>query len=186
MQTNDNESFRTKESAFKQFRRTCLGKIVILGAVIVFLLIIAFFTNPSSQRMQREMWDNIRQSIESDDPSELDAIDVFINNIGYTFSSADSVENKEVCALWRATEDFHDTVFHRGAFWTTMEVRTGVEPECCGIGIFGLVIPTANFKRFIPKDAPRGEYGEQLIQQSTEPEELFGDTPVDIFRYEGE
>ena len=61
------------------------------------------------------------------------------------------------------------------------------EQVCCGIGIFGLVIPTDNFNRFLPREGPmRKEYNEPLIQQSRQDEEYYGETNVDIFRYEGE
>lgn len=184
MQTNDNETFRTKESAFKQFRHTCLGRIVMTFALLVIVLIIAAISKPSPKKMQEEMWDNIRQSIESDGPSDMDAIDVFVDNIGYTFSSADPDEVKDICDLFR---NYNDTVFYNdNPFVATMYVQNGVEPERCGIGIFGMVIPTANFKRFLPKDQPRGEYNEQLVQPNTDSEELYGDTPVDVFRFEGE
>jgi hypothetical protein len=92
MNQTENSEFRTKESPFKQFRRTCLGKIVIALGIFIILLIIAWITNPSEKKMIDEMDDNIKQSIWSRDSIEADDLDIFVSNIGHTFTHwSDSV-----------------------------------------------------------------------------------------------
>jgi hypothetical protein len=56
------------------------------------LLIIAWITNPSEKKMIDEMDDNIKQSIWSRDSIEADGLDIFVSNIGHTFTHwSDSV-----------------------------------------------------------------------------------------------
>ena len=184
MNQDDSGSFRTKKGLSQFLFHSCLGRLVLTLGILLVLFIIACLTNPSSNKMKWGMWDNVRQSIESEDPLDLDGIDVFVNNLSYTFTSADSVVNEE---LRREFLNNNDTVFYDHFFFSTMYVNNhfGMEPERCGIGIFGMVIPTANFKRFLPQDIPHSEPGEQLLPGG-EGEEYYGETPVDIFRYEGE
>lgn len=184
MNQEDNNTYQKKTSASDFLFHSCLGKLVLVLGFLLVLLIIAFFTNPSPKKMQTKMWDNIRQSIESEDPIDLDAIDVFVNNFGYTFTDADFPEDKEVCDEFRHNND--TLIFHH-IFFSTMYVNNhyDMEPERCGVGIFGLVVPTANFKRFLPQDVPHSEPGQQLLP-GTDNDEIFGETPVDIFTYDGE
>ena len=185
MHQTDRGSYRKNESVFKQFRRSCLGKVVISAVVMVIILIIAWLTNPSDKKMRAEMLDNIRQSIESRDSIEADWMDVFVSNIGHTFTHADSLPNKERLDLFNK---FNRLEYYHHTFFSTMYVFSTLtsEYERCGIGIFGLVIPTVNFNKFLPREGPmRSEYNQPLIQGG-ENEEYFGETHVDVFRYEGE
>lgn len=185
MDLPDSNSFRNKKSLSPFLLHSCLGQLILSISVLLVLFVIACITNPSGTRMKTEMWDNIRQSIESDDPLDQDGIDVFVNNLSYTFSSADTLVNEE---LRREFLDNNDTLFFNHLFFSTMYVNNhyGMKPERCGIGIFGMVIPTANFKRFLPQDIPYSVPGEQLLPAGDGGDEYYGETPVDIFRYEGE
>jgi hypothetical protein len=189
MHQTDRGSYRTNESAFKSFRHSCLGKIVILLGILVILLVIALITKPSSEKMKREMDDNIKQSLWSRDSINADGMDIFVSNIGHTFSHFDP--SIPVTAEMRYRLDslffkYNDTVFYDHTFFQTMYVNNhlGRTPERCGIGVFGLVIPTADFNKFIPRDGDRKEFNAPLIQQG-EGEEYFGTTTVDVFHYEG-
>lgn len=184
-QDANSNSFRKKKTASQFLLHSCLGQLVLLVSVLLVLLVLSFITKPSGTKMKAEMWDNIRQSIESDDPLDQDAIDVFVNNFSYTFTSADTLVNEE---LRREFLENNDTTFYDHLFFSTMYVNNhyGMEPERCGIGFLGMVIPTANFKRFLPQDIPYSEPGEQLLPGGGDGEEYYGETPVDIFRYEGE
>ena len=183
----DNGSFRTKESGFKKFRHSCLGKIVIALGVLLILMIVAWLTNPSEKKMRAEMLDNIRQSIESRDSIEADWMDIFVSCIGHTFTNAEGEPNKARLALF---EKFNQQEYFDNTFFSTMHVYNSVKAvdECCGIGIFGLVIPIANFNKFLPREGPmRTEYNQPLIQPSTgESDEYYGETDVDVFHYEGD
>ena len=180
----DNSSYRTKESGFKQFRRSCLGKIVIAAGVFVILLIIAWLTNPSEKKMWTEMLDNIRQSIESRDSIEADWMDVFVSNIGNIFSKADGEPNQARLDLFNK---FNIQEYYDNTFFSTMHVYNSVraQDEVCGIGIFGLVIPLANFNKFLPREGPmRTEYNQPLIEPSGNGDEYYGETNVDVFHYQ--
>ena len=181
----DNGSYRTKESWFKQFRRSCLGKIAIAAGVLLLLMIVAWLTNPSEKKMRAEMLDNIRQSIESRDSIEADWMDILVSCIGNTFTKASPVPNETRLALFNK---FNQQEYFDNTFFSTMHVYNSVkaEDEVCGIGIFGLVIPIANFNKFLPREGPmRTEYNQPLIQPSTgDGEEYYGDDDVDVFHYE--
>lgn len=182
----ESSAYRTNESLLKQFTHSCLGKIVILAVLLVILLVVAWLTNPSDRRMRNAMHDNIRQSIESRDSLTTDGLDDFVSNIGYTFTWTDEPENKERMALF---DKYNRREFYDHTFFSTMYIFNTLttEHERCGVGIFGLVIPTVNFNKYLLREGPmRQEYEAPLIQQTTEPDEYFGDNHVDIFRYEGE
>ncbi len=184
MNQDENGDYRKKMTLSQFLFHSCLGRLVLTLGILLVLFIIACLSNPSPNKMKVEMWDNIRQSLECEDPLDQDGIDVFVNNFGFTFTSADPEVNEE---LRKEFLDNNDTIFYDHLFFSTMYVNNhfGMEPERCGLGIFGLVIPTANFKRFLPQDIPHSDPGQQLVP-GAENEEYFGETPVDIFRYEGE
>lgn len=185
MNQADRGSYRNKKTLSQFLLHSCLGQLVLTISILLVLFIIACLTNPSPVKMKEKMWDNIRQSIESEAPLDQDGIDVFVDNFSYTFSKADTLVNEE---LRREFLENNDTVFYDHFFFSTMYVNNhyGMEPERCGVGIFGMVIPTTNFKRFLPQDIPYSEPGEQLLPGGGDGEEYYGETPVDIFRYEGE
>ncbi len=189
MHQTDRGSYRTNESAFKKFRRSCLGKIVIALGVLVIILLIALITKPSDEKMKREMDDNIKQSLWSRDSITADGMDIFVSNIGHTFSHFDASTPITKDMKYRLDSLFfkyNDTVYYNHAFFRTMFVNNhlGRTPERAGVGIFGLVIPTVDFNKFIPRDAERKEYNEPLIKGGDN-EEYYGTTTVDVFHYEG-
>jgi hypothetical protein len=63
-----------------------------------------------------------------------------------------------------------------------------VEGVRCAIGVFGIVIPTANFNDFLLRVGPmRKEYNTPAINTSVD-EEYFGENPDlgGVFQYNGE
>lgn len=189
MEQTENGEFRTKESAFKQFRHTCLGKIVIALVVFAILLIIAWLTNPSDMKMRTEMEDNIKQSIWSRDSIETDGLDIFIGNIGHTFTHwSDSVTTDMKDRMHRFNEN-NTVAFYDNTFFSTMRLSyrlKDVNDKLVGIGIFGMVIPLVDFNQFIPSETPMPNYDNPSLVGGGESEEYFGTTTVDVFRWEGE
>jgi hypothetical protein len=187
MHQTDRGEYRTKESAFKQFRHTCLGKIVIALGIFVLLLVLAWITNPSHKRMQEKMEDNIKESIWSRDSITADDMDIFVSCIGHTFTSFTDSVTDDMRNRWNLFIMYNDTAFYDHTFFSTMYVfnKLRSEHERCGVGIFGMVIPTADFNRFIPRDGERKEYNKPLIQQNVEEDPYFGETHVDVFHWEG-
>ncbi|MBR1415663.1 MAG: hypothetical protein IJ570_07365 [Prevotella sp.] len=188
MYQNDRGSYRTNESTFKQFRHSCLGKIVIALAVLLLILFIAWLTNPSPKKMKAEMEDNIKQSIWSRDSINADAMDIFVSNIGHTFTSFDEEVTEDMKQRWKLFINSNDTTYYHHWFASSMYIRHRYDQRDvrCGIGIFGLVIPLVDFNKFIPRETPIPEYDDKPLIQGGDDEEYFGETHVDIFRYEGE
>lgn len=188
MNQNDSGSYRTKESPFKQFRHSCLGKVVIAAVIMLILLIIAWLTNPSPKKMKTEMEDNIKESIWSRDSINADAMDIFMSNIGHTFTSFSGEVTDDMKKRWKLFIDSNDTTYYNHTFFSSMYIhhRYDQRYERCGIGIFGLVIPTVDFNKFIPREVPLPDYDDKPLIQGGDGEEYFGETHVDIFRYEGE
>ena len=188
MYQTDRGEYRTKESAFKQFRKSCLGKIVIALGVFVILLIIAALTKPSVNKMREKMEDNIRQSIWARDSINADGLDIFVSNIGHTFSSFSDPVTDEMRQRWDLFIASNDTSYYVHPFYTTMRIKSHYDQddERCGIGIFGLVIPTVNFNRFVPRGGPWRNYENPTLYKGEESEEYFGTTTVEPFHWEGE
>ena len=184
----ENGEFRTKESAFKQFRHTCLGKIVIALVIFVILLIIAWLTNPSEMKMRTEMEDNIKQSIWSRDSIEADGLDIFVSCIGHTFTHwNDSVTEDMKSRMRRFNQN--PQYFYRNTFTSTMRLTCGfkgVTEKLVGLGIFGMVIPLVDFNQFVPREGPLPSHDDIRLIGGGEGEEYFGTTTVDVFRWEGE
>ena len=188
MNQTENSEFRTKESPFKQFRRTCLGKIVIALGIFIILLIIAWITNPSEKKMIDEMDDNIKQSIWSRDSIEADDLDIFVSNIGHTFTHwSDSVTEDMKSRLRRFNQN-NKKDYYNHTFFTTMFINCNFKgvTKRVGLGIFGMVIPLVDFNQFVPREGPLPDYDNPKLIGGGDSEEYFGTTTVDVFRWEGE
>ena len=64
-----------------------------------------------------------------------------------------------------------------------------IEGVRCAVGIFGMVIPTANFNDFLLRVGPvRKDYNQPVVTNPGGDEEYFGENPDlgGVFRYEGE
>ena len=120
MNQTPNSNYRTNESVGKMFLHSCLGKFIILAAVVVVLLIIAFLTKPTDQEMRDEMNDNIMQCMEMNDSIRGDQIDDFVHNIGFIFTTADSTK---VGKEWREVFDKYNRLeIYNHAFFRTAYV----------------------------------------------------------------
>jgi hypothetical protein len=188
MHQNDRGSYRNKESLFNEFRHSCLGRIIMTAAILGVIGIIAIITCPSEQTMREEMHDNIRQCIEANDSLTTDWIDDAVNNIGYIFTSADSMANSDAMTNFNK----HNTLtYHNHTFFSTMRLYNTfkVQGMRCGIGIFGIVIPTVNFNDFLLRSGPmRKDYNQPIIRNTYGDDDYMGETPDlgGIFEYDGE
>ncbi|MBR1932929.1 MAG: hypothetical protein IJ841_04500 [Prevotella sp.] len=184
MYQNDRGSYRTQESLFAMFYHTCFGKLVILAVVLGVLAIIAHFTRPSEQTMREEMIDNIRQCIERSDSIHTDWIDDAVANVGYIFTTADSVIDKE---LLNNFKKYNRLEYYDRWLYSSMHVYNNFRPEGirCGFGVFGVVVPTVNFNDLLLRVGPvRRDYNQPAIRSYGE-DEYFGTTP-DLIFHEGE
>ncbi len=181
MYQNDRGAYRTKESLFSMFYHTCMGKLVILAAILGCVGLVAHLTRPSEKKMRAEMIDNIRQCIEKPDSIYTDAIDDVVANVGYIFTSADSVVDKELMDNFNKHNRLE---YYKRTFYSSMHVYNNFHTEGlrCGIGIFGIVIPTLNFNDLLLRVGPvRRDYDQKPIDSDGD-SEYFGETPDLIFR----
>ena len=184
MNQTGNQGYRTNESVGKMFLHSCLGKFVILAAIIVVLLIIAILTKPSEQEMRDEMNDNIMQCMEMNDSIRGDEIDDFVHNIGFIFTKADTTKVGEE---WRNVFDKYNRLeIYNHSFFRTAYIYNNIKTEGTrvGFGLFGLVIPTANFNDFLLRLGPmRRNYNQRLIRGTTIEGDYGSNPNIQEFHY---
>lgn len=88
-------------------------------------------------------------------------------------------------------KEHNNLVYHNHLFFSTMNLYNTFQVQGlrCGIGIFGLVIPTVNFNDFILKTGTmRKEYNQQIIRNVIADDDYMGENPDlgGIFEYEGD
>lgn len=186
MNQNDRGNFRTKESIFHSFTHSCLGRLVIFGAIVGAILLVGHFTVPDKQTMTEEMEDNIRQCIMANDSLQTDWIDGAINNVGYTFTHVDSTFD---ASLWEAFIKYNELEYHRHFFYATSRIRNNLHPggTRAGIGIFNIIIPTVEINDLIMRAEPIHKgYDKELIK-TIEIEADFGEQPhIKPYHYKGD
>ncbi len=178
-QSNDNQSFRTKENIGQMFYHSCLGKFVILIGVLVVIAIIAILTVPSEETMRKEMTDDIRQCIQENDSIQRDQLDDALGNIMRIVTEADSTVDDR--ALMNNFNKYNKLEIYKHTLYSTAYIHNNFRPEGTrvGIGIFGIVIPTVNFNDFLLRTGPmRRSYSDGVIRSSVHyGSDYMGDNP---------
>ena len=171
MYQSDRGSYHNEQNLTNLLLHSCLGQLLILAGVLVVLGIIAILTNPSEQTMKTEMVDNIRQVIEAPDSTHHDWLDDFVNNMGYAFTEAGPNVNKE---LLNSFNTYNRMEYEDYGIYSTMVLYNNfqVTGTTCGVGIFGLVIPTVTFDELLLHVQPihQNDYDEPVLSDSTENE----------------
>jgi len=187
MKQPDRGNYRKDEGLVHSFSHSCLGKLIIAAGVTAVLLFLAHISVPDEQTMTDEMNDNIRQCIMANDSIKTDWIDDAINNIGYTFTHADSTFDE---SIWETFNKYNRLEYHKHAFYSTMRLHNNFRPEGTrvGIGIYGLVIPTVNFNDFLLRVGPMHKgYDKRIIQNIYYEDEYFGENPnIEEYHYKGD
>lgn len=187
MQEDNKNSYRTKESLFQEFYHSCLGKIVIFLVFIGVLLLIALFTKPSNEKMEKEMMDNIRQCIQENDSIKGDGIDDAISNIYRIFTEADTTFNDK--EAMEAFEKYNKLEIYRHPLYVTARLRNNLHPEGVrvGVGFYKMVIPTIKYSDIILFVSTIKNYNkERLIEPPTQ-DEYVGENPnVKEYHYLGD
>ena len=167
-----------KDTLGTQFLKSCLGKIIILVALIAILLIVAKFTVPSDKEMAYGTLDGICQCIEKSHGVPGDKSDDIVRNGIATFShETDSLKKDTIM------EDFHKynrvEIYHHTFFSTSYIISNfNSSGARAAIGVFGMVIPTVNFGDFILRNGPvRKEYNQKIIRQTITSDSYMGDNP---------
>lgn len=180
MQQTDRGSYKTKESLGSMFYHSCLGKLIILGAIIGVILLLAHLTVPDEETMQEEMTDNVYQCIAANDSITRDWLDDTVSNFGYIFTHADSVPDE---ATLKNFEKYNRMQIHRHSFYSTAVIYNNFRADGTrvGVGIFGMVIPTVNFNDFLLRVSPIHKgYNQRLLEGPTlnrVNQEYFGENP---------
>lgn len=187
MEQDAKNSYRTKQSVAQEFYHSCLGKIVILIAILLVLFVVAVITVPSEAKMQSEMMDDILECIHDNDSIKGDGIDDTIANFGRIFSEADSTEaDKE---LLEAFNKYNKLEIYRHSFYSTARLRNNLSAEGIrvGVGIFGFVIPTIKYSDIILFVSTFKNYNKERLIDPPSQDEYVGENPnIKEYHYLGD
>ena len=176
MQTNKSEY--KKESLASEFMRSCLGKIIMLVAVILLLLLAAKMTIPSDESMMYGTLDGVCQCIEESHGVPGDKSDDIVRNgIATVSHETDSVKKDTILADFNK---FNRIEIYHHPFFSTAYIISNFNSRGAraAIGVFGLVIPTVNFNDFVLRNGPiRKEYNQRIIKQTITSDTYMGDNP---------
>ncbi|MBQ9216021.1 MAG: hypothetical protein IJ159_07025 [Prevotella sp.] len=178
MYQSDRGNYKTTESVGKAFTHSCLGKLIILAALIVIGLIIAYFTTPTEKEMTEEMTDNIMQCLQENDSIKGDDIDDNVNNLAFIFTKADTTKIAD--EVRKAYHMYNRLEIYRHTFYATAHLRNNLHPEGIrvGFGAFGLVIPTVNYKDILLDVGPVHKgYNQKIIPQTITNDVDLGTNP---------
>ena len=130
-----------KKGLMQEFFGSCLGRLVILLFVLLFLYIFALITIPSKKMMLEETVDNIHECLQENDSIKADEIDEIINNISRTINVADTtLTNPELFKAFlkynRLPSTSSTASIHRAAASASVSSRPSSPPSatrtwCC-------------------------------------------------------
>lgn len=187
MEQDAKNSYRTQQSVAQEFYHSCLGRIVILIAILLVLFVVAVITVPSEAKMQSEMMDDILECIHDNDSIKGDGIDDTIANFGRIFSEADSTEaDKE---LLEAFNKYNKLEIYRHSFYSTARLRNNLSAEGIrvGVGIFGFVIPTVKYSDIILFVSTFKNYNKERLIDPPSQDEYVGENPnIKEYHYLGD
>lgn len=185
MYQSDRGNYRTNESMPKAFMHSCLGKIIILAAIILVALTIAYITTPTEKEMLAETEDNIMQCLEENDSIKGDDIDDYVNNLTFIFSEADTTKISE--DVLKAYHMYNRLEVYRHAFYATARIFNNLHPEGerVAFGAFSIVFPTINFKDILLDVGPIHKgYNKKIIPVGSVPDPYVGSNPnIQEFHY---
>ncbi len=176
--------YKTNEPIGKAFTHSCLGKVVILGAFLLVMLIVAYFTTPTEKEMLVEMDDNIIECLQANDSIKGDPIDDYVNNMGSIITVSDTTQVSE--DVMKAYRMYNKLEAHRHTFYATARLINNLHPEGIhvGFGMFGLIIPTVTYKDILLDVGPVHKGYNQKIYQPAIPDTDLGSNPnIQEFHY---
>ena len=167
-----------------------MGRLIIGTAILLIIAIIACLSKPSEETMRAKMNDNVLQWIQENDSLNTDDIDDAVNNAVFTFTTADTVLTPEHQEMMAQFEKHNRLEYYDHTLFATMVIYNSfhIEGKRCGIGVFGMVIPTVNFNDFLLRDGPMRKEYNKPVPQPMDNDEYFGENPDlgGVFRYNGE
>jgi hypothetical protein len=181
----ENTNFKTNRSFTQEFTRSCLGRIIIAGVILLVAMLVAYFTAPKEDDMNMEMTDNIMQCLEVNTDNKGDVVDDIVHNLAFIFTTADTT---------MIPKDLIETYYkhnrlesYRHTFFSTTYIHNNMHPEGTrvGVGVFGLIIPTVLYKDILLDVGPIHKgYEQKLNQQVIIPDDDLGENPnITEFHY---
>ena len=183
-----NKNVYKKQGLFDEFSSSCLGKLIIVGIIIIGLCVLAIISVPTEDQMFNETEDNIRECIQDNNEKKGDIVDEIVWNIGRSFSVADStLDNKETL---EAFAKYNTIDVFRHSLYSTARISNSTHPEGVRVafGIFGFVISTVHYNDLVLDFGPvRGNYDDRLIKTTIVPDddEPLDTSHVETYHYEG-
>ena len=179
--------FKKNESPFQAFYHSCLGKLAILGGILILLFIVALMTKPTQEEMEMEMVDNILQCIQANDSIQGDDIDDQVNNLNNMFSKADTAKiHKD---LLKSLKKNNRLEIYNHSFFRTAYIINNIYPQGTrvGIGMYGVVYPTVLYKDLLLNVGPmQKKYKDGVIRTGAVPTDLGVNPPVKAYHYQGD
>ncbi len=181
----ENTNFKTNQSFTQEFTRSCLGRIIIAGVILLVALIVAYFTAPKEADMNLEMTDNIMQCLEANSETKGDVVDDVVHDLAFIFTTADTTMiPQDMLKTYYAHNRLES---YRHTFFSTTYIHNNMHPEGIrvGIGFFGLIIPTVLFEDILLDVGPVHKgYEQKLNQQVIIPDDDLGENPnITEFHY---
>lgn len=183
-----NRNVYKKQGLFDELSGSCLGKLIIMGVIIIGLCVLAIISVPTEDQMFNEAEDNIRECIQDNNEKKGDIVDEIVWNIGRSFSVADStLDNKETL---EAFAKYNTIDVFRHSLYSTARISNSTHPEGVRVafGIFGFVISTVHYNDLVLDFGPvRGNYDDRLIKTTIVPDddEPLDTSHVETYHYEG-
>ncbi len=181
-----NSNTYKKPTAWQEFHHSCLGRLLILLAILIILTIFAAITRPTESMVRWQMEDNIHECLQSNGSSKNDIIDDYIGNLGRIITHADTAQTND--ELWDTYTELNRLEIYTHALYRTARIVNNIHPEGVrvGIGIFGIVIPTIKYTDLLMNTgAVRGDYGKRLIHSAPIPEDLGENPDIQPYHYQG-
>lgn len=176
MQNQD--TFNKRESAWQQFHQSCLGRIVILSAIILLLMFVAIVTRPSEEKMKRETRDNIMELIHDNDSTRQDQVENTFANMAYIFTSHDTLDKD---TMWATFEKYNSLEYRSHTLFSEMRLHNTIHVMGvnCAVGVLGMVIPTIDYDDLLMwADIMKKEYRQQQVITNEPVEDYyFGEDP---------
>ena len=181
----ENTNFKTNQSFTQEFTRSCLGRIIIAGVILLVAMLVAYFTAPKEADMNLEMTDNIMQCLEVNTDVKGDVVDDYVHNLAFIFTTADTtVIPKDIIETYYK---YNRLESYRHTFFSTTYIHNNMHPEGTrvGVGVFGLIIPTVLYKDILLDVGPIHKgYEQKLNQQVIIPDDDLGENPnITEFHY---
>ena len=186
---DNNTNYRTNETFTQEFTRSCLGRILITGVILLVALLVAYFTAPKESDMDEEMADNIMQCLEVNDGARGDAVDDYVHNLAFIFTTADTTAIAE--DVLQTYHKYNRLESYRHTFYSTSYIHNNMHPEGTrvGVGIFGIIIPTVLHEDILLDVGPVHKGYEQKLNQEViapQDDDLGVNPNVTEFHYKGD